>query len=102
MFVNEYVTKFTQLSRYAMHEVNTVEKKHECFLNGLNDGLAYALEAQDIENFQGMVNKALVLENRKGVMGHKYKLVRHHEPGGSSRPRIATYSAGPVFHPAQP
>jgi hypothetical protein len=27
MFVNEYVTKFTQLSRYAMHEVNTDEKK---------------------------------------------------------------------------
>jgi hypothetical protein len=51
MSVNEYVTKFTQLSRYAPHEVNTNEKKHECFLNGLNDGLAYALEAQDFENF---------------------------------------------------
>jgi hypothetical protein len=51
MSVNEYVTKFTQLSRYAPHEVNTDEKKHECFLNGLNDVLAYALEAQDFENF---------------------------------------------------
>jgi hypothetical protein len=47
MFVNEYVTKFTQLSRYALHEVDTDEKKHECFLNGLNDGMAYALEARD-------------------------------------------------------
>jgi hypothetical protein len=45
--VNEYITKFTQPSRYAPHEVNTCEKKHECFLNGLNDGLAYALEARD-------------------------------------------------------
>jgi hypothetical protein len=45
MSVNKYVIKFTQLSRYAPHEVNTDEKKHECFLNGLNDGLAYALEA---------------------------------------------------------
>jgi hypothetical protein len=27
MSVNEYVTKFTQLSRYALHEVNTDEKK---------------------------------------------------------------------------
>jgi hypothetical protein len=27
MSVNEYVTKFTQLSRYASHEVNTDEKK---------------------------------------------------------------------------
>jgi hypothetical protein len=102
MSVNEYVTKFTQLSRYTLHEVDTDDKKHECFLNGLNDGLAYALEAQDIENFQGMVNKSLVLENHRGVMERKHKLVRRHQPGSSSRPRVATSSAGPVFHPAQP
>jgi hypothetical protein len=51
MSVNEYVTKFTQLSRYAPHEVDTDEKKQECFLTGLNDGLAYALEVRDFENF---------------------------------------------------
>jgi TPP-dependent indolepyruvate ferredoxin oxidoreductase alpha subunit len=78
MYVNEYVTMFTQLSRNALHEVGTDEKKQECFLNGLNDGLAYALEARDIENFQGMVNKALVLENHRGVMEHKCKLVHQH------------------------
>jgi hypothetical protein len=33
------------------HEVNTDEKKQKYFLNGLNDGLAYALEARDFENF---------------------------------------------------
>jgi hypothetical protein len=43
------------------------EKKQDCFLNGLNDGLAYALEAHDFKNFQVMVNKVLVLENRHGV-----------------------------------
>jgi hypothetical protein len=101
MSVNEYITKFTQLSRYAPHEVNTDEKKQECFLNDLNDGLAYALEAQDFENFQGMVNKAFVLENRRGAMKHKRKLVRQQQPGSSSRPRVAMPSAGPVFHPAQ-
>jgi hypothetical protein len=76
MSVNQYVTKFTQLSRYAPHEVNTDEKKHERFLNDLSDGLGYALEARDFENFQGMMNKALVLENHRGVMEHKRKLVR--------------------------
>jgi hypothetical protein len=50
MSVNEYVTKFTQLSRYAPHEVDIDEKKQECFLNGLNDGLAYVLEGRDLEN----------------------------------------------------
>jgi hypothetical protein len=45
MSVKEYITKFTQLSHCTLHEVDTDEKKQECFLNGLNDGLAYALEA---------------------------------------------------------
>jgi hypothetical protein len=59
-------------------------------LNGLNDGLAYTLKAQDFENFQGMVNKALVLENRRDVMEHKRKLVHQHQPGSSSIPHVAT------------
>jgi hypothetical protein len=97
MSVNEYVTKFTQLWRYAPHEVDIDEKTQECFLNGLNDGLAYALEAWDFENFQGMVNRALVLENYRGVMERKRKLVHQHQPGSSSRPRVTMPSPGPVF-----
>jgi hypothetical protein len=85
MSVNEYVTKFTQLSRYTPHEVDTDEKKQECFLNDLNDGLAYALETRDFENFQGMVNKALVLENHRGVMERKRKLVHQHQSSSSSK-----------------
>jgi hypothetical protein len=49
-----------------------------------------------------MVNKALVLENHRGMMKHKHKLVRQHQPGSSSRPRIAMALARPVFRPAQP
>jgi hypothetical protein len=62
MIVSEYVTHFMQLSRYAPNDVDTDEKKQECFLNGLDHGLAYALEACDFENFQTMVDKALVLK----------------------------------------
>jgi hypothetical protein len=102
MSVYKYVTKFTQLSRYASHEVDTDEKKQECFFNGLNDELAYALEVQDFENFQGMVNKALALENHRGMMEHKHKLVHQHQSGSSSRPHIAISSSRPMFHPAQP
>jgi hypothetical protein len=101
MSINEYVSKFTQLSRYTLNEVDTDEKKQDCFLNCLNDRLAYALEAWDFENFQGMKNKALVLENRRGVIERKCKLVRQHQPGSSSRPHVGPPSAGPVFHPAQ-
>jgi hypothetical protein len=63
MSVSEYVTHFTQLSRYAPDNMDTNKKKQDCFLNRLNDGLAYALEARDFVNFQDMVDKALVLEN---------------------------------------
>jgi hypothetical protein len=73
-----------------------------CFLNDLNDGLAYALVARDFENFQGMVNKALVLENRRGVTELKRKLVRQHLPSSSCNPRVAMSSAGPMLYPAQP
>jgi hypothetical protein len=44
MTVSEYVTRFTKLSRYAPGNVDTDKKKQDGFLNGLNDGLAYALE----------------------------------------------------------
>jgi hypothetical protein len=102
MSMNEYVTMFTQLSHYAPHEVDTDEKKQECILNGLNDGLTYALESWDFENFQWMLNKAPVLENRRGVMEHKHKLVRQRQLCNGSRPHVATSSAGHVFLPAQP
>jgi hypothetical protein len=73
----------------------------QCLLNGLNDGLAYALEARDFDNFQGMVNKALVLGNQTGVIESMRKLVHQYQPGSSYRPRVATSSAGPAFHPVQ-
>jgi hypothetical protein len=69
MSVSEYITHFSQLSRYAPGDVDTDEKKQDYFLNGL----AYALEAHDFENFLGMVNTTLVLENRHGAMECKRK-----------------------------
>jgi hypothetical protein len=49
MSVSEYVTRLTQLSLYAPKNVDMDEKKQDWFLNGLNDGLAYALEARNFE-----------------------------------------------------
>jgi hypothetical protein len=61
MMVSKYVTSFTKLSRYAPNDVDTDEKKQECFLSGLDGGHAYTSEACDFENFHTMVNKVLVL-----------------------------------------
>jgi hypothetical protein len=74
MTVREYVTRFTQLSCYAPDNVDTDEKKQDWFLNVFKDGLAYALEAHDFINSQFMVDKALFLENRRGIMELKRKM----------------------------
>jgi hypothetical protein len=101
MSVIEYVTHFTQLSRYASDNMDTNEKKQDWFLNGLNDGLAYVLEDRDFVNFQDMVDKALVLENRRGIMERKRKMQRTGSQGSNTRFRVGSSSQGPVFHPVQ-
>jgi hypothetical protein len=95
------VTRFTQLSRYAPNNVDTNEKKQDWFLNGLNDGLAYALEARDFINFQDMVDKALILENRRGITEWKRKMQRTGSQGSNIRFRVGSSSQGPIFWPGQ-
>jgi hypothetical protein len=43
MTVNEYLDKFTHLSRYALDEVNTDAKRQKHFLDGLIGPLNYHL-----------------------------------------------------------
>jgi hypothetical protein len=81
--------------------VDTNEKKQDWFLNGLNDGLAYALEARDFVNFQDMVDKALVLENRRGIMEQKRKMQRTGPQGSDTRFRVGSSSQGPNFRSVQ-
>jgi hypothetical protein len=81
--------------------VDTDEKKQDWFLNGLNDGLAYALEACDFINFQDMVDMALVLENRRGIMERKRKMQHTRSQGSNTRFCVGSASQGPMFRPRQ-
>jgi hypothetical protein len=101
MTVSDYVTRLTQLSHYAPDNVDTYEKKQDWFLNGLNDGLAYALEAHNFINFQDMVDKALVLESRRGIMERKRKMQRTRAQGSHKRFCDGSSLQGHVFHPGQ-
>jgi hypothetical protein len=101
MTVSEYVTRFTQLSRYAPDNVDMNGKKEDWFLNGLNDALTYTLEAHDFINFQDMVDKALVLENWGGTMERKRKMQRTGAQGSHKRFCDGSSSQGPIFHPGQ-
>jgi hypothetical protein len=62
--VNEYLNSFIQLSRYAPNNINTDENKHDMFLNGLNDDIQFQLLNIDYADFQHMVNKTIVIENK--------------------------------------
>jgi hypothetical protein len=62
--VNEYLNSFIQLSRYATKDINTNEKKQDMFLEWLNDDIQFQLLNTDYADFQHMVNKAIVIENK--------------------------------------
>jgi hypothetical protein len=64
MTVNEYLNKFTQMSRYALDDVNTDAKRQDAFLNGLYDEIQFQLINTDYEDFQRMVDKAIIIENK--------------------------------------
>jgi hypothetical protein len=64
MTVNEYLNSFIHLSRYAPDDINTDEKKQDVFLNRLNDDIQFQLLNTDYADFQHMVDKAVVIENK--------------------------------------
>jgi hypothetical protein len=64
MTVNEYLNSFIQLSRYAPDDINTDEKKQDVFLSGLNDDIQFQLLNTDYADFQHMVDRAIVIENK--------------------------------------
>ena len=67
-FVCEYRDMFTQLSRYAPKEVDNDAKKQKHFLKGLNDCLQLQLMTVVYANYQTLVNRAIVNENKSREM----------------------------------
>jgi hypothetical protein len=91
MIVNEYLNKFTQMSSYAPDEVNTDEKKQDAFLNGLNDEIQFQLLNTDYEDFQKMVDKAIIVENKIKEMdknGKRKTSFSGQSLGSNTRPRL--------------
>jgi hypothetical protein len=92
MIVNEYLNSFIQLSRYALDGINTDEKKQDVFLNGLNDDIQFQLLNTDDADFQHMVNKAIVVENKIREMekdGKRKVPFSRQSSGSNVRPRFS-------------
>jgi hypothetical protein len=92
MIVNEYLNSFIQLSRYATEDINIDEKKHDMFLNRLNDDMQFQLLNTDYADFQHMVDKTIVIENKIKEMEKdgKRKMSFHGQPSRTNvRPRFS-------------
>src|SRR5438128_4922278 len=59
--VREYVQKFNELARYAPNQVDSDEKKRECFLEGMSPKLRSRLGCR-FEDFNQLVDDAIAME----------------------------------------
>jgi hypothetical protein len=92
MTVNECLNSFIQLSRYAPNDINTDEKKQDVFLSGLNDDIQFQLLNTDYADFQHMVDKAIVIENKIKEMekdGKRQVSFSGQSSGSNVRPRFS-------------
>jgi hypothetical protein len=92
MIVNGYLNSFIQLSRYAPGDINTDEKKQDMFLNGLNDDIQFQLLNTDYADFQHVVDKAIVIENKIKEMekdGNRKVSFHGQPPWSNVRPRFS-------------
>jgi hypothetical protein len=91
MTVNEYLNSFILLSRYAPDDINTDEKKQDMFLSGFNDDIQFQLLNTDYADFQHMVDKAIIIENKIREMekdGKRKVPFSGQSPGSNVRPRF--------------
>ena len=63
--VGQYVDEFSKLTRYAPDDVATDAAKKEKFLEGLNNELSMQLMLANFNNYQELVDRALMLEGKQ-------------------------------------
>jgi hypothetical protein len=89
MTVNEYLNSFIQVSRYAPDDINMDEKKQDVFMNGLNDDIQFQLLNTDYADFQHMVDKTIVIENK----------IKEMEKDGKKKVSFSRQSSGSIVRP---
>jgi hypothetical protein len=85
--VAEYHDRFAQLSRYAPNEVANDSDKQRRFLKGLYDGLQLQLMSNTYLNFQTLVNRAIMVDNKRKEMDAKRKRLQRQAFGSNTRQR---------------
>ena len=63
--VGQYVDDFSKLACYTPDDVATDAAKQEKFLEGLNDELSMQLMVETFNNYQELVDRALMIEGKQ-------------------------------------
>ena len=86
MTVAEYHDKFAQLSRYAPNDVAEDKDKQCHFLKGY-DGLQLQLMSNTYPNFQSLVNRAIVIDDKRKEMEAKKRRIQGQASRSNTCPR---------------
>ena len=98
--VGQYVEDFSKLARYAPDDVATDAAKQEKFLEGLNDELSMQLMVATFNNYQELVDRALMIEGKQQqIESRKRKYGQgKYNSGAHQKPRFTPNSGGHIHH----
>ena len=98
--MGQYVDDFSKLARYAPDDVATNAAKQKKFLEGLNDELSMQLMVATFNNYQELVDRALMIEGKQQqIESRKRKYGQgKYNSGAQQRPRFTPNSGGHIHH----
>ncbi|KAK1663811.1 hypothetical protein QYE76_051970 [Lolium multiflorum] len=94
MSVVEYRDRFLTLSRYALDETDTTEKRKERFLNGLHDEMQTVFVNIPFADLEALVDSAIQMEGKLHQANENRKRRMMHQRGPSNTPRYRPSSSG--------
>ena len=87
---------FSKLARYALDDIATNAAKQEKFMEGLNDELSMQLMVATFNNYQELVDRALMFEGKQQqIETRKRKYARgKYNSGAQQKPRFTPRPGG--------
>ena len=88
--------EFSKLARYALDDVATDAAKQEKFMEGLNDEMSMQLMVATFNNYQELVDKALMIEGKQQQIESRKRKYRQgkYNSGDQQKPHFTPNSGG--------
>jgi hypothetical protein len=95
--VAEYIDVFNNLAHYAPDDVNTDASRRERFLDGMSDELALQLSVVHAPDYQTLLDKARILENKQQQIEGRKRKFNHGGTHSGSHKKTCNYYEGNVM-----